>query len=194
MPPHRSPPQATGQPGAQTAKRLPPDLRKGRQSFARAAGSFVPRLTAKVFEKYGFHSAEIMTSWATVIGADIAAISAPERLRWPRASVASADGGAVNAGAGATLILRVEPAHALDIEYRAGEIVDRINRYFGYRAVTTMKILQAPLAQPPSQKMPAWAARPDQHAPAHVEAIAGDELKAALTRLWGSLTAEREAR
>ena len=105
---------------------LPPDTRKSHASFAKAVGSYVPKLAAKAFEKYGFHSAEIMTAWPRVVGADIASFTAPERIKWPRGPQPS--DGEVALG-GATLMLRVEPARALDVQYRSAEIVDRINRY-----------------------------------------------------------------
>jgi hypothetical protein len=102
----------------------------------------VPKLAAKSFEKYGFHSAEIMTAWPRVAGAEIAGFTAPERIKWPRGA---ADPDGTGATGGATLVLRVEPARALDVEYRSAEIIDRINRYFGYRAVASLKLIQAPL-------------------------------------------------
>ena len=84
------------------AKRsLPPDRRPVTTHAMRAAGSFVPRLTAKVFERYGFHSAEILTAWPRIAGDDLAAISAPERLKWPRGHDVAAENGH---GPAATLI------------------------------------------------------------------------------------------
>ncbi len=174
-----------------TGNRLPPDRSKGTKSYVRAAGSFVPRLTAKVFERYGFHSAEIMTSWVAVAGAEIAAISAPERLKWPRGAAAASPEPGETAGGAATLILRVEPAHALDIEYRAGEIADRINRYFGYRAVAAIKILQAPLSQAKSQRLQAPPSKgPLPPPPPSLDSICDDGLKHALTALWRSVAAD----
>ncbi|MGA7117204.1 MAG: DciA family protein, partial [Hyphomicrobium sp.] len=46
---------------------------------------------------------------------------------------------------GATLVLRVDAARALDIQYNARQIIERINAYFGYRAIAELRILQAPL-------------------------------------------------
>ena len=63
------------------ARPLPPDRRQGKGHFARAVGAFVPKVTAAAFERFGFHSAEIMTSWETIVGADLA------RLKIGRAHV-----------------------------------------------------------------------------------------------------------
>ena len=64
------------------AKPLPPDRRAGKGVFARAVGSFVPKLAAKAFEQYGFHSAEIMTAWTA------ATVDLQNALRrWPEAAL-----------------------------------------------------------------------------------------------------------
>lgn len=175
--------------------RLPPDARRKTTSFARAAGSFVPKLTAKVFEKYGFHSAEIMTDWARIAGVDVAQWSEPERIRWPRETATGLDGD-TERRKGAILVLRVEPARALEIEYKSAEIIDRINRYFGYRAIETLKVLQAPLTRQaaveplPKPAVTVTAAAP----PPNLDQVGEDGLKAALTKLWSSIAAERAAR
>jgi hypothetical protein len=168
---------------------LPPDQRRKTNSYVRAAGSFVPKIAAKAFEKFGFHSAEIMTDWARIIGADIAKYTEPERLKWPRTYSSSetlADGR--DARPGGTLILRVDPSHALEVEYKATEIMDRINRYFGYRAIETLKIIQAPLKKNTTAALSPSATPATGAPPPPVDvSILDDGLKSALTRLWSSV-------
>ena len=170
---------------------LPPDQRKAKGSFVRAVGSFVPKLTTKVFEKYGFHSAEIMTNWARVAGADVAAWTEPERIRWPRTPNVETEENAKGRH-GATLVIRVEPARALDIEYRGHEIIERINRYFGYRAVETLKIVQAPLTRKADAVKPSPALlNPAFPAPLPLKAGAPEPdpaIQSALTALWASIS------
>ena len=183
-----------------TPRPLPPDQRKAKGSFVRAVGSFVPKLTTKVFEKYGFHSAEIMTKWAQVAGSDIAAWTEPERIRWPRTPNVETEDNATGRQ-GATLVIRVEPARALDIEYRGAEIIERINRYFGYRAVETLKIVQAPLTRKAEtakahsgQTAPSSAADP---APLPLKTGAQEPdpaLHAALTALWANVSGAKTRR
>lgn len=166
-----------------SVRALPPDRRPARGVFARAVGSFVPKLAGKSFEKYGFHSAEIMTAWPRVAGAEIAGFTHPERIKWPRGT-ADADG--TGASGGAILVLRVEPARALDVEYRSAEIIDRINRYFGYRAIASLRLVQAPLL---TDSAPAVRTASAQSAePAPIPADADGDLKVALETLWASVT------
>ena len=180
---------------------LPPDRRTKGGSFARAAGSFVPKIAAKAFEKFGFHTAEIMMQWPTIVGAEIAKWTQPERIRWPRMPNGAGSADDDGARPGGILVLRVEPARALDIEYRGAEIIERINRYFGYRAVEALKLIQAPLErQTPKNATSALTARPldtaakqaaEAPAPAEVTTLPDSGLKAALQELWGSVARKR---
>lgn len=118
----------------------------------KAVGSFVPKLAQKAFEKFGFAAATVLTDWREIVGPELAACTAPERLRWPRpvdGEQAATDNARSNGPrSGATLTLRVDPSRALDVQYKTAQIVERINAYFGYRAVTDIRLIQAPLAAP----------------------------------------------
>jgi hypothetical protein len=81
-----------------------------------------------------------MTSWETIVGRDLAKLVRPERIRWPRGRLGEADGAARS---GATLVLGCEPALALEVSYKAREIADRINRYFGYGAISEVRVTQS---------------------------------------------------
>lgn len=158
---------------------------------ARAVGAFVPKLTRKAFEKYGFSAAALLTDWATIVGEDTASYAVPERLKWPRHVNIRED---VEAGAegrpGATLVLRVDPARALDIQYKGQQLVERINGYFGYRAVAELRLLQAPITRPADPHAAATQRTPPPpcEAPELAE-IGDDRLRAALERLKSGLMA-----
>lgn len=153
---------------------------------ARLAGSFVPSLTRKAFEKHGFSAASLLTDWARIVGSTVASYTHPERLKWPRGVEANSETDAGSEGRpGATLVLRVDPARALDVEYRGRQILERINAYFGYRAVEEMRIIQAPLEKDPVKPLSALAISgiPRPAGPSAVAGIEDPALKAALERL-----------
>lgn len=168
---------------------------------AKAVGSFVPRLTKPAFERYGFSAAAIITDWETIVGADMARYTRPERLKWPRRVDWSADEADPSARGrpGATLVVAVSAGRALDIQYKARDIVDRINHYFGYRAIADLRIVQAmDVAQPDhTGTSPQTAARPGSAAPASAKveltAVAEPGLRGALERMALGL-ARRSAR
>ena len=165
---------------------------------AKTVGSFVPRLTRKAFEKYGFSAATLLTDWAAIVGPQLAAYTAPDRLKWPRAVESHGD---VVAGAegrpGATLMLRVDGGRALDIEYRKRELVERINSYFGYRAVADLRILQAPVqaaAALPRAVIGARATTPRAVIAPEIPSIPNEGLRDALARMEQGIAAARAAR
>lgn len=120
--------------------------RMKRPNVGKAVGSFVPKLAQKAFEKYGFSTVALLTDWPAIVGPELAQCTKPDKLKWPR-KVSIRDDVEVGCEGrpGATLILRVEPARALDVQYSAERIVERINSYFGYRAVQELRLLQVPL-------------------------------------------------
>ncbi|MEL6289347.1 MAG: DciA family protein, partial [Pseudomonadota bacterium] len=84
-----------------------------------------------------------------------------ERVKWPKVDEddrEGADGEASSSRRGrsaardarqshvaGTLVLRVDGPLALELQHRSAQLIERINRYFGYRAIAALRILQAPL-------------------------------------------------
>jgi hypothetical protein len=185
LPPSRRPP-AQVLPRATLAFARP----VARSLKAKAVGSFLPSLTAQAFKKFGFSTAQLMMEWPAIVGRELAARCVPERLKWPPRPD-EADAGEVEperGRRGATLLLRVDGAHALDIDYQRQQIVDRVNAYFGYRAVSELRLVQAPLPASPEPERPR---RLKAGAPARgeVAGIADAGLREALARLGSRLAA-----
>lgn len=113
----------------------------------RAIGQFVEELTRPAFAKYGFSAAVILTQWAAIVGPELAAYTSPERLKWPRKGELDDDDDGYDDGrrGGATLILRVSGPRAIEIQHRSHELAERVNAAFGFRAVTQIRIIQAPV-------------------------------------------------
>jgi hypothetical protein len=161
-----------------------------RSVAARTVGEFVPALMRPAFEKFGFPAAAILTDWAAIAGPELAAFTAPERLKWPRR--ASGDDAEADQ-AGATLLLRVGGARALEVEHSRERLIERINAAFGYRAVTTIRLIQAPIPRAETKAPPAAPAAQAEHGPL-IAALPEDErLKTALTRISAGLKARRPA-
>lgn len=177
-----------------TAALRPPAAARGFVS-ARAVGTYVPKLTHKAFEKYGFAAAALITDWAVIVGNEVARYTAPERLKWPRGVEA---GGDVEEGSegrpGATLIVRVEPARALDVQYKAQQLIERINAHFGYRAVAELRLLQAPLPERTQRADEAQRLAPPPCAAPELAGIADERLRRALADLKTGLMRRGQVR
>ena len=139
------------------------------------------------FKRHGFASTEIVTHWEDIVGAEIAVHAEPIKITWPR----QRDGG--NTGDDddlepATLVLRCQGPAAIEIQHQAGIIVERVNRFLGWRAIARIALRQAPLARRDKPRPPP---APD---PAEVRRIADtmtgitdDNLRTALGRLGAAV-------
>jgi hypothetical protein len=160
---------------------------------ARTVGSFVPGLTRKAFEKYGFSAATLITDWPAIVGKDLSGQTAPEKLKWPRQpDIVDADAKGARKPAprqGATLFMRVEGSKALEIEYKRAQIAERINAYFGYRAVADIRIVQAPLPKPRSPRVAKVTAADKVDLPS----VQDESLRAALEKLGAGINAKKRS-
>jgi hypothetical protein len=132
------------------------------------------------FARQGFASADIVTHWADIVGPEVAAHAEPIRLQWPRGTDEEPEPG--------TLILRVEGPAAIEIQHLSAVILERVNRFFGWRAVGRIALRQAPLTRrgrsgpPPGPSAEAVAA-----VAATLPAVADEGLRGALARLGAAI-------
>ncbi len=156
-------------------------MNKPRRSQPKPLSQIAGKAIGDVFARQGFASTGVVTHWADIVGAEIADHAEPMRMQWPR-RVHDDD------PEPATLVLRVEGPVALEIQHLSGVIIERVNRFFGWRAVGRIQIRQAPLARrarkaPPPPPDPAVVAR----LAAGMTDIADEGLRTALARLGASV-------
>jgi hypothetical protein len=139
----------------------------------------------------GFATTSLLSEWPSIVGAELAAFTMPDRVVWPKrrddAQVSVAPKGRRDEGA--TLVLRVEGPRAIEVQHRSGQILERVNSYFGYRAVAEMRILQAPVARKATRKPVAEPPIDPGAIPASA-AIEDGGLRAALLRLGSNTRAK----
>lgn len=158
-----------------------PAMNKPTKSFPRPVADLVSRCLGDVFARQGFASTELVTHWAEIVGGDIAEYAEPIKLQWPR-------GREEDDPQPATLVLRVEGPAAIEVQHLAPIIMERVNRFLGWRAVARIGLRQAPLARRPVRT------RPKGPTPARTAEIAqtlgkfsDENLRDALARLGASI-------
>jgi len=158
-----------------------PPMNKPTRKYPRPLADLVGRSLGDVFAKQGFASGELVTHWPEIAGEEIAALAEPIKLQWPRGDHADAQ-------EPATLVLRVEGPAAIEIQHLATVILERVNRFLGYRAVAKLALRQAPLAR---RSVPKARRAPDADAAARIaDGLAGfddADLRAALARLGAAV-------
>lgn len=161
----------------------------------------VDALTAKAFARYGFTYGDILARWPEIAGERMAAVSQPERIRWPRevkAAAAPPEAGKriprQQPNEGGTLVLKVAAGHALLIQHQIPTIIERVNTFYGYQAVTKVKVVADAGFKSPQELAAGEAVAPRrieavvppaamERVAESVAAIENPHLKAALERL-----------
>jgi hypothetical protein len=156
-------------------------MNKPSHGYPRPLSDLLSATLTDVLKAQGFASAEILARWGSIVGAEIAAVSEPMKINWPRPV-------GDNDPEPATLVLRVEGPAALEIQHMSAVILERVNRFFGWQAIGRIALRQAPLRRREKKAAPA---PPD---PALTEKIAGDlhgleddDLRQAIARLGAAI-------
>jgi len=121
-------PSGPGKGKPKTAKAV---FERPRGGEARAVSDLVPDIGRAAFRRFGFVQSSVVSRWDEIVGPRYADVTAPEMIRFP-----------VGQKAGGTLELVVESGHAVMIQHVLPEIVERVNRFFGYEAVAKVKLRQ----------------------------------------------------
>jgi hypothetical protein len=158
-------------------------------SGPRAIAATLPRIAGPALRRRGFAgggeaSVRVVTDWAEIVGAALARDSLPERLTFPR-----------GAESGGVLRIRAAGPLALELQHLEPLVIERINRYFGYRAVAKLSFVQAPVSAAPRRTPPALPPEPTGPEAARLAAsLAGIEdeaLRGALAGLGRAVLARR---
>jgi hypothetical protein len=158
----------------------PHSVNKVGKSYPRPLAQLVHRTLNDAFAKQGFASTELVTRWGEIVGAEIAAHAEPEKIQWPRPR----DGKTPEPG---TLVLRVEGPTALEIQHLEAVILERVNRFFGWRAVADLRLRQAPLRRKSRPPPPAVDAEAAARIAADLGEISDANLRDALARLGAAI-------
>ncbi len=115
--------------------------RRGKGGFRRA-GEDVAAILSPAFKRRGFAQTDIVLRWGEIVGAALADQCRPRHI--PCHDVA---GGQERSAAadGAILHLSVAPGWATEIQHLEPLLIERVNRFFGWRAVTGVRLRQVHL-------------------------------------------------
>lgn len=150
----------------------PPKLEAQRHNRARAVADLLPDVGRAAFRRFGFVQGAIVSRWHEIVGERYARVSAPESIRFPQGQRAEG-----------VLSLVVVGAHAPMMQHIAPEIMERVNRFFGYPAVARIAIRQGEVAQPARREAPPSLKPIPAELGDSLRTVADPELKAVLEAL-----------
>ncbi len=126
------------------------------------AGRAASALVSPALRRKGFAQAEVVTRWPQIVGPDLAAFTVPIGLRFPR-----------HDRMGATLFVRCESAFAPLLSHKAPRIMEKVNGFFGYQAVSKLEVKQGPLRRQARRQPLEKQALPKEKA-AHLVSLVGE--------------------
>jgi hypothetical protein len=136
---------------------------------------------AESFSRQGFTSAQLVTHWEDIAGREIAASSEPLKIQW----ASHVDPDDPEPG---TLVLRVQGPAALEIQHQSDVIIERVNRFLGWRAIGRLALRQAPLLRRPKRAPPPpLDPQAAQRIAATLTHIDDEGLRGALARLGAAI-------
>jgi hypothetical protein len=150
-----------------------------RSNRVRAVSELLPDVGRAAFRKFGFVQHAVVSRWSEIVGERYARVSMPESIRFPQGKRAEG-----------VLHLLVGGAHAAMLQHIAPEIIERVNRFFGYAAVARIAIRQGEVrrAAPAAPPAPPPQPLPDELGES-LRTIADPELKAVLEALAAGVAA-----
>ena len=170
-PPVSVPKSATPKPATKRVKgKTDPDA--PRENRSRAVAELLPAIGGAAFRRFGFVQSSIVSRWPEIVGAKLAGASIPESIRFP-----------VGKKQDGVLTLTVRGAHAPMMQHIAPEIIERVNRFFGYAAIVKVAIRQGEVAAPVPRKAPPSLRPVPVDLGMSLKGIADPELRAVLESL-----------
>lgn len=132
---------AMGSDKTNSKKGTPKPYTRPRGKGPRAIGDLMPEIGRTAFRRFGFVQSSVVTRWPEIVGPVHARVCSPEAIRFPPGEKAEG-----------ILELVVKPAHAPLIQQVIPEIIERVNRFFGYKAVARVKLRQGAVTPPAADK------------------------------------------
>lgn len=180
----KSPNKPSGQKKPASKGKAGKPYERPRGGQAKAISDLMPQIGRPAFRRFGFVQSSIVSRWPEIVGDTHSRVCTPEMIRFPPGEKSEG-----------ILELVVKPAHAPLIQQVLPEIIERVNRFFGYKAVARIKLRQGAV-KPPEAKQKAKA--PPSLKPIPMELgdslrdIGDPELRAVLESLARGLGSQEE--
>lgn len=178
--------------------------RPGLRAAARPVGRIASDILSPAFRKRGFAQSALVDQWSLIAGEKLAKHTQPEKISQPRGKAKTAEGREAGHGqrsrfsrggedGGGVLTLRVDGPFAIEVQHMTPQLLERINSFFGYRAVGRIVLKQAPL--PPRYERRVRKTRKlnpgeEQALSDGLQPIEDERLRAALLRLGRKVRGE----
>ena len=89
----------------------------------------IPKNLKQIFKKRGKNFSNLVDNWNKIVGKNISNVSYPVKILNDRTANKS------------SLVLDIMRGNELEIEYSKSEIIDKVNSFFGYKFLNSIKLI-----------------------------------------------------
>lgn len=158
-------------------------MTRKRAGGLRAIGAESSKATSPIRRKRGFFEASVFSDWTAIVGPALGDQCVPLRLvRGPE-------------GEGGTLHVRVTGPLALELQHLEPQVIERINGFYGFRAIARLRMHQGPIAPPVKKARPAPPQASDDDLAAleqQLATVTDPDLRRALKKLGQSIIVRKD--
>lgn len=102
----------------------------------------LPKLVDPIYANKGLSSSALIAAWPELAGASFANCSMIETIKWPHQR-----SNGEPSFQGGILIVRVDGPKAIYLQHEEKQIIQRVNRFFGFSAIDRLKITQGAISR-----------------------------------------------
>ena len=128
---------------AAAGAKKPKTYTRPRGGGAKPISDLMPQIGRSAFRRFGFVQSSVVSRWPEIVGDTHSRVCTPEMIRFPPGEKSEG-----------IMHLVVLPAHAPLIQQILPDIIERVNRFFGYHAVARIKLRQGAVQAPPAKDKP----------------------------------------
>ena len=106
-------------------------MKERKQSYFKKVGNSLPKIIDKNIKKKNFIEISLIKKWREIIGDDIAKFCWPIKIRF--SEIKNSNG---------IIFLKTMRGKSMEIEFKNEEIIEKLNQYFGYKAISKISVVQ----------------------------------------------------
>ena len=106
-------------------------MKERKQSYFKKIGNCLPKVVDKNIKEKNFVEVSLIKKWREIIGDDIAKFCWPIKIIF--SDIKNSNG---------IIFLKTKRGRSMEIEFKNEEIIEKLNQYFGYKAIDKISVVQ----------------------------------------------------
>ena len=106
-------------------------MKERKQSYFKKIGNSLPKIVDKNIKEKNFIVLSLIKKWKEIIGNNIAEFCWPTKVVF--SNVENSKG---------VIFLKTRRGRSMEIEFKNEEIIEKLNQYFGYKAINKVSVVQ----------------------------------------------------